>query len=153
MEQGIRPIIDGADAEVANELYRRRDEAIFVRQEQVWVGDWTPDLARCHDNVDKWIAAHSGDKAVRGWLILDISGGANFAFYFNAHSVVEQDHTLIDITPSEPPCRFLRHIGTDADFERFKKIARLSYCRSQPSLTDSSDCRGSEFDDRDDTTD
>jgi hypothetical protein len=120
--------MDRIDEAVCNELYRRRDEAVCVPKVEVRLGDWTPCPAHCHENVDKWLAATTAHKAVRGWLVEDVSGGQGFAFYFNAHSVVEvEDGMLIDITPSNVPCGFLRHIGTDEDFERFKVIGRLEY--------------------------
>jgi hypothetical protein len=69
--------------------------------------------AQCHENVRAYVARHPNCRPVRGWLI-----GDHCTFvYFNAHSLVEaEDGRLIDITPSQPPCPFLRHPGSDEEF-------------------------------------
>ncbi len=88
---------------LAEQLYQRRADAKYVKHE--YFESAIP--AKCHNNVANWIALHPSHRAVRGWLIGDHDGW----FRFNAHSVVERDDdgSLIDITPSDPPMPFLRH--------------------------------------------
>ncbi len=138
---------DEADEDVAAELYARRKEAIQVRQEQVRLGDWTPERQHCHENVDYWVAKNQSHKAVPDWLVGDHSFAGFDFFYFSVHSAVEmEDGALVDITPSEPPSPFLRHIGTDEAFEPLRKLVRLQYPPlSQLPLIDFPDSQGGEL--------
>lgn len=65
----------------------------------------------CHSNVDRWVAEHPECAVVRGWLIYDYTLGVHPVVRFQAHSVLEENGRLVDITPNEarqrPP--FLRH--------------------------------------------
>jgi len=112
------------EQELKTRLYRQRRDASIVTQVSSPTGE-DPPPARCHDNVNEYVARHPTCKAVHGWLI-----GNHVSFlYFNAHSVVEtEDGSLIDITPSEPPCPFLRHPGTNEEFAAIiAETPRLMY--------------------------
>jgi hypothetical protein len=85
-------------------------------------GEWKPKSTFCHLNADHWESLEPGRKAVRGWLIWgpDPAGGCTFG----AHSVVEENGELYDITPHdcpsvdpEPPRLFLRHKGEKCVFD------------------------------------
>lgn len=85
---------------------------------------WAPKATKCHQNVNRWVSLASGRTAVPGWVITgtDTVGG----YWFVAHSVVEEDDRLYDITPAdrfpndspqdEAPRSFLKHQGTIAAF-------------------------------------
>lgn len=79
---------------------------------------WTPAPGGCHQNVDRWVESHPGQKAVRGWL--DVSFLAlPPARRFTAHSVVADEHgDLFDVTlgASDPGCAFIRHPDSDGNF-------------------------------------
>ncbi|MDT8840218.1 hypothetical protein ParKJ_22605 [Paraburkholderia fungorum] len=80
---------------------------------------WKPVPADCHGNADRWVAAHLGDVAVRGWLHEPF---ADLPHRFVAHSLVRTAAgALIDVTLSARPqsLRFLEHPGSDADFFSF----------------------------------
>ena len=101
------------EQELSSRLYRHRNAAFHVTQESVPKIEPTARPAHCHENVNAYVARHSNCHAVRGWLI----GNHGTFLYFNAHSVVETpDGRLIDITPSQPACPFLRHPGSDEEF-------------------------------------
>jgi hypothetical protein len=81
---------------------------------------WTPKPAECHKNVDHWTAQprHRHLKVVRGWLTWgkDASG----LCMLTAHSVVEENGKLKDITPVDsdtPPSWFVRHAGAKESFD------------------------------------
>jgi len=103
-------------------LYARRHSAARIRHRSVSIGDWVPERNRCHANVDHFVKLNQCSKAVRGWMI--ISEDANGRCWFEAHSVIEEQGELLDITlPDQAACnliRFLRHVGTE---EEFWKIA------------------------------
>jgi hypothetical protein len=112
--------------EIAREIYRRRNEAVWVADEPA--GSWSELRAPncCHKNVEGWVLVHPGTRPVYGWLIQ----GDLWDFRFMAHSVVEnEDGNLTDITarPSGERYRFLRDIGNRTSFEMFKSIAVLYY--------------------------
>jgi|KBSMisStandDraft_5_1062788.scaffolds.fasta_scaffold250264_3 hypothetical protein len=79
---------------------------------------YDPTPHRCHDNVREWVKLHPKFKHVYGFLVAnqrDIETSVVIA-----HSAVEDtDGTLCDITPSESEYRypFVRHLGTEAEFE------------------------------------
>ena len=80
--------------------------------------NWKPERAKCHANVDEWVARNPGLKAVRGWLIVggEICGPCQYA----AHSVIEEDGEFYDITlGNQRECDaypFLKHIGIEDEF-------------------------------------
>ena len=80
---------------------------------------WKPVPADCHGNADRWVAAHPGDVAVRGWLHEPF---VDQPHRFVAHSLVRTAAgALIDVTLSAypQPLRFLAHQGSDAYFFTF----------------------------------
>jgi hypothetical protein len=89
--------------------------------EVVRVPGWEPKAAYCHPNVDAFVAANSGFKPVRGWLISGFT-----RCQLTAHSIVQQpDGSLIDITPNDRfegderpdlPRQFVRHPGDEQSF-------------------------------------
>jgi hypothetical protein len=96
----------------------RIEEAKHIPFREVSVADWQPKPAECHKNVDYWISGYEKRTRVRGWLTWgnDESGSCHLI----AHSVVDDDGTLYDITPIDPntpPPMFLRHIGEKGAFD------------------------------------
>ena len=70
---------------------------------------WRPVPGQCHDNVDRWVLLHEGDRPQRGWLHQPF---ADLPYRFVAHSVVlTRSGNLLDVTlgPSATPYRFLPH--------------------------------------------
>jgi len=117
------------EQELRRRLDSRRREA--VRVEQVGMAEDEPPAqpAKCHENVRAYVARHPNCKAVRGWLI----GYHGTFLYFNAHSLVEtEDGSLIDITPSQPPCPFLRHPGSDEEFIEIIAVTPRIFCDLPP---------------------
>ena len=79
---------------------------------------WVPVLGECHRNVDRWIADHPDDRAVRGWISTQNTAPWGFD-QFSSHSVVQTPTgELIDVTlpQSERHHDFVRHPGTEAEF-------------------------------------
>ena len=104
-------------------LYERRIEAVKVQFREVRFKGWQPVPNKCHDNVDHWVNCHTQSKAVRGWIFWppDETGRCTFM----AHSVVEENGELIDITPIDEntPRKglfFLTHLGSEAEFALMK---------------------------------
>jgi len=99
-------------------LHSRLGEAEDVPFREVSIADWQPKLAECHNNVERWTTGYEGRTRVRGWLTWgdDASG----SFHLIAHSVVEEDGLLYDITPIDPNTprpKFLRHVGDKESFD------------------------------------
>lgn len=99
-------------------LQSRIGEARSVPSRAVSFGDWQPKLANCHKNVDSWNAGHENRVRVRGWLTWgnDESGSCHLI----AHSVVDDDGVLYDITPIDPNTprpKFLTHVGQKEAFD------------------------------------
>ncbi len=97
--------------ELAASLYACRDQARvvpFAARQSLTV---KPQPHECHGNVDGWVAEHPECAAVRGWFIYDYALSAVPVVRFQAHSVLEENGRLVDITPNEarkrPP--FLPH--------------------------------------------
>jgi hypothetical protein len=101
------------------------NEAVVVPFVRVRDRDWEPKSTLCHPNADHWAGLKQGRRAVRGWIV-DGSDGMG-GHLFKAHSVVEEDGKLFDITPSdrfpddppkpEPARLFLRHEGEKRAFD------------------------------------
>jgi hypothetical protein len=88
--------------------------------------DWLPLPHRCHDNVAAWVSQSPQHKAARGYIIFPpnpLYGGV----LVQAHTVVEMEEGLIDITPSgaSQPYPFVRHVGTDEEFEVMSRAMRV----------------------------
>lgn len=113
---------------LAEELYRHREEAKPVRFGTRKTESFEPRPHECHSNVDRWVsAAHAGTKAVRGWLVYDCALSAFPMVRFQAHSVIEEDGRLVDITPAGGTRRalFLRHPDGNEMFDLIVSRRRL----------------------------
>ena len=113
------------------ELYLRLKEAKPVPVISVAIGDWRPVPRFCHENVDRYTEHQPGRSAVRGWVIGGTDGCEGYLLV--AHSVVEEDNKLYDITPQdgEPsgplsPRWFIRHPGTKETFDTWARQPRYS---------------------------
>jgi hypothetical protein len=86
---------------------------------------WTPEAHACHFNVETWIKANPRHRRVRGFLL---QGPLLNFWRVMAHSLIEvEDGSLIEITP-QPDNQlhpFVRHIGTEGEFEEFADRTRL----------------------------
>jgi hypothetical protein len=108
------------EADICSRL--RQSERIPFKQ--VSIGDWRPQMAQCHQNVDTWVKANTGAVAVRGWVTL---GGDGYTMRLTAHSVVKEPNGgLVDITPlgnenDRQGMLFIQHVGCDEAFSKAKK--------------------------------
>jgi hypothetical protein len=103
-------------------LYARLPEAKPVGFRDI--PGWKSEQNDCHLNVDSWVRRDSKRSAVRGWLSWGIDPRTERC-KFMAHSVIEEDGEMYDITPLDPNTPraglvFLRHIGTDEEFDILK---------------------------------
>lgn len=88
--------------------------------------DWEPLPHRCHDNVAAWVSRSPQHKAVRGYILFPpnpLYGGV----LVQAHTVVDMEEGTFDITPSgaSQPYPFVRHTGTDEEFEQMARAMRV----------------------------
>lgn len=105
--------------EYAASICARRAAAVVVPFVEVSADGWSPEVAKCHSNVDRWVALNPGCEAVRGWITYMSYGPAGVQL--TAHSVVRNpDGTLIDITPvyrgAQRGGAFVEHQGDPAEF-------------------------------------
>jgi hypothetical protein len=103
---------------------KRLHQSVTLCRRVVHIGEWTPTVNRCHDNVAIWVAKRPQHKHVRGFVYMDLRPGAP-CIRLMAHSAVEtEDGTLWDITPHGASVNypFIRHLGTDEEFELFGKV-------------------------------
>lgn len=117
-----------------------RADAVNVPFAEVSIGDWKPEIAKCHANVNRWVAYNLGCQAVRGWISCISFGPAGEQL--TAHSVVRKpDGDLIDITPVEPGQArggvFVEHQGDPAEF--FDMIQSAGHEMRCPSLDPEAD--------------
>ena len=130
-----------APEEYATSICARRTDAVTVPFVEVSLSDgWTPEIAKCHDNVDRWVADNPGCQAVRGWISHISFGPAGEQL--TAHSVVRNpDGALIDITPVYPGAlrggAFVEHQGDPAVF--FGIIEAAGHDMHCPSLDPEAD--------------
>lgn len=109
-----------APEEYATSICARRADAVTVPFVPVSLPDgWTPEIGKCHTNVDRWVADNPGWHAVRGWISYISFGPAGEQL--TAHSVVRNpDGTLIDITLLYPGAprggAFVEHQGDPTEF-------------------------------------
>jgi len=80
---------------------------------------WDPAPSKCHEDVDHWVRHHPECNAVRGWMFWP--PGETGRCRFMAHSGIEENGVLVDITPIGPnmirvALVFLRHSGKEDDF-------------------------------------
>ena len=104
-------------------LCARLDQAVRVPFEPVSVGDWSPKVAECHQNADRWVEAHPDFAVVRGWVTYASFG--ELGCRLTAHSVVRRGDMLLDITPLEDDAarrgmHFLTHDGSEELFSAVK---------------------------------
>ena len=117
--------------EYATSICSTRADAAMIPFVEVALDGWTPQIADCHANVDRWVAANPGCEAVRGWVSYISFGPAGEEL--TAHSVVRNpDGALIDITPVWPGAprggAFIEHGGDTALF--FAMKVRNIHCPS-----------------------
>jgi hypothetical protein len=118
--------------DLAKRLYGLRYTARIIPLATVEIDDDSPSGDRkpfprfSHDNVNIWVRRSPEHKAVRGWLVFDFSTNPTFRasfVRFATHSVIEApDGTLWDITQryTSQPHPFIRHPGTNEDFDRLR---------------------------------
>ena len=83
--------------EYFRQLLQRVDQAVKVPFRAVSHEGWQPEPNKCHENVDCWVKHHPQSSAARGWMFWpSVLPGR---YEFRAHSVVEEDGGLFDITP------------------------------------------------------
>ncbi len=100
---------------------------------KVSLDGWRPRASpHCHENVDTWVRAMRGHRAVRGWVFLkECYTGSGFGEELTAHSVVRDEKgNLFDITPIQDEklrqsMRFVLHVG---DERLFWEFANRSIC-------------------------
>jgi hypothetical protein len=107
------------------QLVERVDSAVKVPFRKVRLDGVEPKLNDCHGNVHCWIRTHPETSAVRGWLFWPPDPAGRYRFM--AHSVVDENGQLVDLTPIDPNTlreglRFLRHEGAEKDFESMKIV-------------------------------
>ena len=113
-----------AISRLAISAVKRLHQSVTLCRRVVHIGEWTPSVNRCHDNVAIWVAKRPQHKHVRGFVYMDLRPGAP-CIRLMAHSAVEtEDGTLWDITPHGASINypFIRHLGTDEEFELFGKV-------------------------------
>jgi len=90
---------------------------------EVRLDGWEPKMNDCHGNVDFWVQHHPETKPVRGWLFWSANEAGQHLFM--AHSVLDENSQLADITPLDPNTPrggllFLKHEGTEQEFSAMK---------------------------------
>ena len=105
------------------QLLERVNSAVTVQFREIEPREMEIKLNDCHPNVDRYIEKHRGSKAVRGWMFCPCTSAGRYTFI--AHSVVEENDQLFDITPLDPNTPreglvFLRHLGSEDDFSVIK---------------------------------
>lgn len=80
-------------------------------------------LNDCHGNLDAWVKNQPETRPVRVWLFWPPNEAGQYTFM--AHSVVDENGQLVDITPLDPNTPreglvFLKHPGTEKDFSVIK---------------------------------
>jgi hypothetical protein len=116
-----------AIARLAKSVVKRLDRSVNLRRVPGHIGEWTPTVNRCHDNVAIWVAKRPQHRHVHGFIYMDLRPKAQY-IRLMAHSAVEtEDGTLCDITPYETSVDypFIRHLGTDAEFELFGRVGHF----------------------------
>jgi hypothetical protein len=111
-------------SEYFRELHDRASTAVKVPFRAVTLAGWQPKLNDCHGNAKFWVENKPATTVVRGWLFWRQPNEAS-QYVFMAHSVLDESGQLVDITPLDPNTPrdglvFLRHLGTEADFQAMK---------------------------------
>ena len=118
------------DNDYFKKLADRASQASKVPFRQVALACWEMQKNDCHRNVERWVQAHPESRAVRGWLFWPPQGGR---YDFMAHSVIETNGDLEDITPMDKntpleSLLFLKHEGEESDFLAMKETcSRVTY--------------------------
>jgi hypothetical protein len=103
-------------------LQSRLHQAEHMTRRKVGFEGWTPEPAKCHENVDFWVSHNPSLKPVRGWILSQ--GVVAGRCLYEAHSVIEEEGVLYDITLREDvACErvpFLRHVGTEEEFSKMR---------------------------------
>ena len=94
--------IDNDYTEYTAQLYERRGEGIKLERVDIKIDDWKPVANECHGNVTEFCLRYDGFIPVRGWLYHDYFGERDYVLFI-AHSAVESNGVLYDITPSILP--------------------------------------------------
>ena len=105
------------------QLLEGESVAAKVPFREVQLNGWEPRKGDCHGNVDFWIRHHPETKAVRGWLFWKPDAAGRYLIM--AHSVLDENGQLVDITPIDQNAPrdgllFLKHLGTEEDFSAMK---------------------------------
>lgn len=108
----------------SQQLLERVNSALTVRFREVQLSEGETKLNDCHRNVDCWVENYPETMAVRGWLFWPPNLAGQYTFM--AHSVLDENGQLVDITPLDPNTPreglvFLRHLGTEEDFSAMKQ--------------------------------
>jgi len=109
----------------------RLNRVVEVPFAEVTLDGWAPGIADCHENVNRWVEAHPGCVAVRGWIVHMSFGPLGCGL--TAHSVVRTpDGGLIDITPVHAGAPrggpFVEHQGEEALFFAMKALGVEMRC-------------------------
>jgi hypothetical protein len=101
-------------------LQSRLHQAEHMTRRKVGFEGWSPEPAKCHENVDYWISHNPTLRPVRGWMLSQevVSGRC----LYEAHSVIEEDGVLYDITLREDvACELIPFCDTSARKKSFRK--------------------------------
>jgi hypothetical protein len=93
--------------------------ATKVSFREIRLSGWEPKMNDCHANVDYWVQHHPETKAARGWLFWEPNEAGQCLFM--AHSVLDENGRLVDITPIDQNTPrdgllFLQHVGSEEEF-------------------------------------
>lgn len=103
-------------------LQSRLHQAQHMTRRKIGFEGWNPEPAKCHENVDFWVRLNPNIKPVRGWMLSQ--GVVAGRCLYEAHSVIEEDGVLYDITLREDvACElipFLRHVCTEEEFSKMR---------------------------------
>ena len=126
----------------AASICSRLDQAVRVPFQTVAIADWSPKVAECHENVDRWVREHPGYQAVRGWVTYrPLPGGG---VQLTAHSVLRGPNgALLDITPlgneaARCGMSFVEHTGEDGVFFEIEAVGIFLDCPGYQSEADDS---------------
>ena len=95
-------------SDIAQRLREASKAAQQIEFRAVTLPAGAPKSHECHLNVDQFVKAYPGHRAVRGWLV---------AGMLQKHSVVAApDGSLFDITPLPYRVSFFSHPGPEDEF-------------------------------------
>ncbi|MDR3490211.1 MAG: hypothetical protein P4M05_35715 [Bradyrhizobium sp.] len=126
-----------SDADYFRQLIARHQDGVRVSNFEFGLGE----VAKCHENVDRFTALYSDHMPARGWLMTQLAnadGSSTGVYRIICHSVVRwPTGELIDVTPMDERDRgsyvFLEHVDSNIAFESLKvRFAELYF----PPVTD-----------------